>query len=54
MQIKDIFFADLSPTMILQRKLVHSALRMYGSGLKKLEKVIYQAVEQLSNRFSAH
>lgn len=51
---KDIFFADLSPTMILQRKLVHSALRMYGSGLKKLEKVIYQEVEQLSNRFSAH
>ena len=51
---KDIFFADLSPTMILQRKLVHSALRMYGSGLKKLEKVIYLEVEQLSNRLSAH
>ena len=53
-EAKDIFFADLSPTMILQRKLVHSALRMYGSGLKGLEKKVSDEVEQLVKRFSAH
>lgn len=53
-EAKDIFFADLSPTMILQRKLTHSALRMYGSGLKHLEGKICGEVEQLLKRFSAH
>ena len=53
-EAKDIFFADLSPTMILQRKLVHSALRMYGSGLKDLEKKICDEVQKLMKRFSAH
>lgn len=51
---KDIFFADLSPTMVLQRKLVHSALRMYGSGLKQLETKICDEVEKLLERFTAH
>lgn len=53
-EAKDIFFADLSPTMILQRKLTHSALRTYGSGLKHLEGKITGEVEQLLTRFSAH
>lgn len=53
-QAKDIFFADLSPTMILQRKLVHSALRMYGSRLKQLEEKVCDEVEKLLERFSAH
>lgn len=53
-EAKDIFFADLSPTMVLQRKLVHSALRMYGSGLKNLEKQICREVEELLKSFSAH
>ena len=53
-EAKDIFFADLSPTLILQRKLARSALRMYGSGLKHLERKINGEVEQLLTRFSAH
>ena len=53
-EAKDIFFADLSPTMILQRKLVHSALRMYGSRLKQLEEKVCDEVEKLLERFSAH
>ena len=40
--------------MILQRKLVHSALRMYRSGLKDLEKKICDEVQKLLERFSAH
>ena len=53
-EAKDIFFADFSQTMILQRKLAHSALRMYGSGLKHLEEKICAEVDQLLERFSAH
>ncbi|KAL9971262.1 hypothetical protein ACROYT_G023768, partial [Oculina patagonica] len=53
-EAKDIFFADFSQTMILQRKLAHSALRMYGSGLKHLEEKICGEVDQLLERFSAH
>lgn len=51
---KDIFFGDFSQTMLLQRKLAHSALRMYGSGLKHLEERVCDEVEQLLKRFSAH
>ena len=53
-EAKDIFFADFSQTMILQRKLVHSALRMYGSGLKQLEEKICDEVERLLERLSVH
>lgn len=53
-EAKDIFFGDFSQTMILQRKLAHSALRMYGSGLKHLEEKICGEVDQLLERFSAY
>lgn len=53
-EAKDIFFADFSKTMILQRKLVHSALRMYGGGLKQLEVRICDEAGRLLDRLSAH
>lgn len=53
-EAKDIFFADFSKTMILQRKLVHSALRMYGSGLKQLEVRICDEAGRMLDRLSAH
>ena len=51
--LKDIICADFTQTMILQRKIAHSALRMYGSGLKHLEGLICSEVEHLSQRISA-
>lgn len=51
--LKDIICADFTQTMILQRKIAHSALRMYGSGLKRLEGLICSEVEQLAKRISA-
>ena len=50
---KGIVRVDLSQTLILKRRLVHSALRMCGSGLK-LEKTLCDEIEQLLQRFSAH
>ena len=51
--LKDIICADFTQTIILQRKIAHSALRMYGSGLKHLEGLICSEVEHLSQRISA-
>ena len=50
---KNIICADFTQTMLLQRKIAHSALRMYGSGLRHLEGKICEEVEQLAKRFSA-
>ena len=49
---KGIVRVDFSQTLILKRKLVHSALRMYGSG-PKLEETLCNEIEQLAGRFSA-
>ena len=51
--LKDIICADFTQTMIYQRKIAHSALRMYGSGLKHLEAMICSEVENLAQRISA-
>lgn len=51
---KDIICADFTQTMLLQRKIAHSALRMYGSGLKHLEGLICGEVDHLAKRLSAH
>lgn len=50
---KDIICASFTQAMILQRKIAHSALRMYGSGMKRLEGLICTEVDQLSKRLSA-
>lgn len=52
--LKDIICADFTQGMILQRKIAHSALRMYGSGMKKLEGLICGESEHLAKRISAH
>lgn len=51
---KDIICADFTQTMLLQRKIAHSALRMYGSGLKHLEGLICSEVDHMAKRISAH
>ena len=51
--LKDIICGDFTQTMLLQRKIAHSALRMYGSGLKRLEGLICSEVEHLAKRISA-
>ena len=53
-ETKNIICADFTQSMLLQRKIAHSALRMYGSGLRHLEGKICEEVEQLSQRFSAY
>ena len=50
---KGIVRTDFSQTMILQRKLVHSALRLYARGLS-LERKVCEEIEKLFKRFSAH
>lgn len=50
----NIICADFTQTMILLRKIAHSALRMYGSGLKHLEGLICNEISQLAKRISAH
>ena len=51
---KDIICADFTQTMVYQRKIAHSALRMYGSGMQRLESSICGEVEQLCSRLRAH
>lgn len=51
--LKDIICADFTQTMIYQRKIAHSALRMYGSGMKHLEGLICAEVETLAQRISS-
>ena len=51
---KDIICADFTQGMIYQRKIAHSALRMYGSGMKRLEGLICSEVELLTKRISSY
>lgn len=45
---KGIGFTDFNPTLVLQRKIAHSALRMYAP---KLEEKVTMEVEELIKRF---
>ena len=50
---KDIAFADFGPTWKEQRKIAHSALRMFGSGVKPIEERTCKEVDELIKRFAA-
>ncbi|XP_074856023.1 steroid 17-alpha-hydroxylase/17,20 lyase-like [Carettochelys insculpta] len=50
---KDIALASCSPVGKCQRKLVHSALPMYGKGLLSLEKIICQEAASLCEMLQA-
>ncbi|XP_074856021.1 steroid 17-alpha-hydroxylase/17,20 lyase [Carettochelys insculpta] len=50
---KDIAFASYSPVWKFQRKLVHSALPIYGKGLLALEKIICQEATSLCEMLQA-
>ncbi|XP_061492119.1 steroid 17-alpha-hydroxylase/17,20 lyase isoform X2 [Rhineura floridana] len=50
---KDIAFANYSPIWKCQRKLVHSALSMFGDGSLALEKIICQEAASLCEILSA-
>ncbi|EDO46605.1 predicted protein, partial [Nematostella vectensis] len=47
-----VIFGKYSPTWKLQRRVVHSALRMYGSGVRILEALILQEVDNLCDIFA--
>ena len=48
---KDIAFSDFSPTWKLQRKIAHSALKMFGQGIKPIEEKVCQEIDELMTRF---
>ena len=48
---KDIAFSDFSPTWKLQRKIAHSALKMFGQGIKPIEEKVCQEINELMTRF---
>lgn len=48
---KDIAFSDFSPTWKLQRKIAHSALKMFGLGIKPIEEKVCQEIDELMTRF---
>lgn len=48
---KDIAFSDFSPTWKLQRKIAHSALKMFGQGIKPIEEKVCQEIDDLMKRF---
>ncbi|XP_015779092.1 PREDICTED: steroid 17-alpha-hydroxylase/17,20 lyase-like isoform X1 [Acropora digitifera] len=50
---KDIAFSDFSPTWKLQRKVAHSALKMFGQGIKPIEEKVSQEIDELITRFQA-
>ena len=50
----DIICADFTEAMVLKRKISHSVLRMFGSGLRRLEGSVSLEVEQLCKRLRAH
>lgn len=50
---KDIAFGDFSPTWKLQRKIGHSALKMFGQGIRPIEEKVCQEIDELMTRFEA-
>ena len=50
---KDIAFADFGPIWKEQRKLAHSALRMFGNGVKSIEKRTCKEVDELIKKLEA-
>lgn len=48
---KDIIFGDFSPTLVLQRKIVHSGLRMYGARLDLMQENLCFEVQELCKRY---
>lgn len=50
---KDIAFSDFGPTWKLQRKIAHSALKMFGNGIKPLEEKVCNETDELIKRFEA-
>lgn len=50
---RNIICADFTQSMILLRKIAHSALRMYGSGLKHLECLISSEVDHMAKRITS-
>lgn len=50
---KDIAFSDFSPTWKLQRKIAHSALKMFGQGIKPIEEKVCEEIDELITRFEA-
>ena len=48
---KDIAFSDFSPTWKLQRKIAHSALKMFGQGIEPIEEKVCQEIDELMTRF---
>lgn len=50
---KDIAFSDFSPTWKLQRKIAHSALKMFGQGIKPIEEKVCQEIDELISCFES-
>ena len=48
---KDIAFSDFSPTWKMQRKIAHSALKMFGQGIKPIEDKVCHEIDELITRF---
>ena len=48
---KDIAFSDFCPTWKLQRKIAHSALKMFGQGIRPIEEKVCQEIDELVERF---
>lgn len=59
MQSGDIFshngraiaFGNFSPAWKMQRKIAHGALKLYSTGMEKLEKVLLQEIKEVSEQF---
>ena len=50
---KDIAFSDFGPTWKLQRKIAHTALKMFGHGIERIEYKVKQEIDELIKRFEA-
>ena len=48
---KTISFADYNPTWKLQRKIAHGALRMFGSGMDRIQDKVFEEVSDLHSIF---
>ena len=50
---KDILFSDYGPEWKTVRKIAHSSLKMYGTGMERLEKLMMKEIEELIKRLDA-